>query len=136
MSAKGNPLVLMLDDNRDALTTMKAAFEGLPMEIHAASTIGEAEGLLEEKTFDLAILDFYLPDGTSAKLAEDIKSARSDAAIVMVTGVTEEEDVSQSVDIVADAYLPKPVSMDELIATVEDLLSKQGRSRGSDSEGN
>jgi DNA-binding response OmpR family regulator len=129
MSVEANPTVLMLDDNRDALLTMKSAFEGLPMEVHSASTIGEAEALLEEKTFDLAILDFYLPDGTSAKLAEDIKAARSDAVIVMVTGVTEEEDVSQSVDVVADAYMEKPVKMDELIATVEDLLDKQKRSR-------
>ena len=125
MGEKGTPVVLALDDNRDALAAIKVAFEGLPLEMHTASTIGEAEALLQGKAFDLAILDFYLPDGTSAKLAEDIKAARPDAAIVMVTGVTEGEDVSQSVDIVADAYMPKPVSMPELIRVVEDLLSKR-----------
>jgi len=87
-----------------------------------ASNIGDAVKLAEEESFDLAILDIYLPDGTGLELARKIKSRNPKLPVIIMTGTPDSGNVKQSVDIEVDAYLIKPVDVDKLLSLVKDVL--------------
>jgi two-component system response regulator RegX3 len=53
----------------------------------------------------------------------------SDVAIIMVSSVTEELDVVLSFELGADDYVAKPVRLRELVARVEAVIRRRGRSR-------
>lgn len=117
------PLVLVVDDDQAILELIGEAFTGLPIAIYTASTIGEARSLIQGRLFDLAVLDVYLPDGIGTDLSRSIRSTSPATPIIIMTGGTYEEDVRESLDVDADAYLMKPFDISKLVPLVAELLN-------------
>ncbi len=63
-----------------------------------------------------------MPDGTGLDLARKIKSVGAKIPVIIMTGTPKSENVRQSVNIEVDAYLIKPISADNLLALVKELI--------------
>jgi len=81
---------------------------------------------LQEKPFDLIILDLNLPDIDGLALCRELRANEDTkrSPIIMLTARVEERDKLLGFEIGADDYITKPFSMKELIARVSAHLRR------------
>ena len=87
-------------------------------EAFACHTIAAARAQIAHRSFDLAILDNSLPDGTGYEFYSHLVRRSPDSVVVMITGAPE---LTQAVELTRNGlfdYLTKPVSVDDFIALV------------------
>ena len=74
--------------------------------------------------FDLVLLDVELPDDSGFSIASHLRGLSPSIGIVMLTGRHAGADRMRGLGAGADAYLAKPVDMDELVATLRNLAKR------------
>jgi len=108
--------ILLLEDDPE---TASALARGLSIEGHDVSPAAlkrEALQLLEQRSFDAAILDVGLPDGEGYEVVETLRSRHPATWILMLTARGSLSDRVAGLDRGADDYLVKPFSLAELAA--------------------
>jgi two-component system phosphate regulon response regulator PhoB len=82
---------------------------------------------LQEKPFDLVILDLNLPDIDGLALCRELRRADETRKIpiIMLTARVEERDKLLGFDIGADDYITKPFSTQELLARIRAVLRRR-----------
>jgi DNA-binding response OmpR family regulator len=86
-----------------------------------AQSAKQAFGLLQEKSFDLAILDYRLPDDNGLSILKNIKKENKVGKVIIITRYGDEEVASQAIELGADAYISKPINPDELLTVIRGL---------------
>ncbi len=84
-------------------------------------TIHEATQKLEEKKFQLVILDLGLPDGSGFDLAKVIRKS-SATPIVFMTAMNTAENRLEGYELGAEEFIPKPFHLKELLMRVKHVL--------------
>jgi len=86
-----------------------------------AQSAKQAFSLLQEKSFDLAILDYRLPDDNGLSILKNIKKENKVGKVIIITRYGDEEVASQAIELGADAYISKPINPDELLTVIRGL---------------
>ncbi len=86
----------------------------------------EALDKLFENPVDLILLDIMLPRRDGLSVLREIRRAGITTPVLMLTAKGELDDKIRGLDLGADDYLPKPFSLDELLARVRALLRRAG----------
>ncbi len=72
----------------------------------------------------LVVTDFLMPSMSGAELIRMIRSLRADIKVIAISGLTSEESVNRPpTGVIADAFLPKPFSAEQLLVFVHDVLA-------------
>lgn len=89
-----------------------------------------ARRLLVDEQPDLALIDWMLPDVSGLEFTRMLKrdEAYDDLSIIMLTARVEERDKVSGLDGGADDYITKPFSPRELIARIQAVLRRGGKS--------
>ena len=66
-----------------------------------------------------------IKQGKFVEAAQKLKETNANLGIVILTGFPDGSNIGQSVSIDVDAYLTKPVDLDDLTSVVNDLVKKQ-----------
>lgn len=111
------PVVLIVEDERGLADLFTAILEDT-YTVRTAYTGDQALDLLDD-TVDVALIDRRLDDWSGDQLVTAIHDRNLDCQIAIVTAVAPDFDI---VEIAIDDYLTKPVSREELLETVEELL--------------
>lgn len=82
----------------------------------------DAAGLLDEKRYDLILLDIMLPGADGYELMEYIKNFG--IPVIFITARTRLEDKIKGFKLGADDYITKPFELAELTARVEAVLRR------------
>jgi len=87
------------------------------------------EGLRQgmDPRFELVILDIMLPGRSGFDVCTELRAARPQLPILMLTARGSEEDVLRGFACGSDDYVTKPFSVAELVARVEALLRRTGK---------
>jgi DNA-binding response OmpR family regulator len=97
----------------------------------------QAVSALQAETFDAAVLDLGLPDGSGLTLLRSLRSAGDSLPVLILTARDAVEDRTAGLDSGADDYLTKPFDLDELAARLRAIVRRhQGRSGNALSVGN
>jgi len=99
------------------------------MEPVEAESAEEALEKLKTNTCDAAILDVMLPGMNGFSLCETIRRSDLKIGIIILSAKGQEQDKIRGLSIGADDYMTKPFSVSELLARVEALCRRVGRSR-------
>jgi len=86
-----------------------------------AQSAKQALSLLEKESYDLAILDYRLPDENGLSILENIKKGNKVGKVIMITRYGDEEVASKAIELGADAYISKPINPDELLSVIKGL---------------
>ncbi len=116
--------LLVVDDNEDLLFGLKEVFKTGGYKIFTATTIMEASNLLNERNYDLILLDWMLPDGSGVEWLSRIRETGVATPVLLFSSRSEVEDKVDALDNGADDYLPKPFSNIELLARVRALIRR------------
>ena len=108
---------LLIDDSRAMRMILKGVIRELGMETVEAASVREGlDKLRTEGPFDLALVDWNLPEQIGLVFVE---SARADPAnrsmrIMMVTTETEMSQMTRAIEAGADEYVMKPFDHETL----------------------
>jgi DNA-binding response OmpR family regulator len=119
------PLVLVVEDERD-LAELYTTWLSEPYRVRTAHDGGEALDELDDEV-RVVFLDRRMPDLSGDEVLDAIRERGLGCRVAMVTAV--EPDVSV-IDMGFDDYLVKPVSREELTATVSNLLARDAYDEG------
>lgn len=111
------PVVLIVEDERGLADLYTAILEDT-YTVRTAYTGEQALDLLDD-TIDVALIDRRLGDWSGDQLVTAIHNRNLDCQVALVTAVTPDFDI---VDLAIDDYLTKPISREELLEKVEELL--------------
>ena len=85
---------------------------------------------VREKAPELVVLDVMLPGMNGFSLCETIRRTDQKIGIIILSAKGQEQDKIRGLSIGADDYMTKPFSVSELLARVEALCRRVGRSGG------
>jgi DNA-binding NarL/FixJ family response regulator len=111
--------VLFVEDHRllaDALSALVAREPDIEV-VGVAGTVADAKAMSRER-LDVVLMDYHLPDGTGAEATRAIKARWPAARIVMVTALTDDETVLESIQAGADGYLTKDRAAEDVVHAV------------------
>ncbi|HEY3304289.1 MAG TPA: response regulator [Candidatus Binatia bacterium] len=114
--------ILVVDDEQHFLELLIRILGKREFEVHPAPSGTEALNLLEQKSFDLALLDIRMGPMNGIQLLDEIKKRQPDIKAVMMTAYPTSETRGQALEKGAAAYLSKPLDLEELVKTIELLL--------------
>ncbi len=117
--------MLIVDDDENILKSLTAYLTKKGYVVDVAMTGKEAIDKLERCSFDLAILDIKLPDMEGTTLLTKMQATQPKMTKIMLTGHPAFENVADSLNEGADAYLVKPVDMEKLLTVIEEKLKDQ-----------
>ena len=110
---------------------LMADFCGAPL-IANALALAALPLLAQKPGCDAAILDVMLPGMNGFSLCETIRRTDQKIGIIILSAKGQEQDKIRGLSIGADDYMTKPFSVSELLARVEALCRRVGRSAGAE----
>ena len=120
MSADSKPIrVLFVEDHQllaDALAALLSREPDIEV-VGVAGTVAAAKSMARER-LDVVLMDYRLPDGTGAEATRAIKARWPAARVVMVTALTDDETVLESIQAGADGYLTKDRAAEDVVTAV------------------
>lgn len=86
-----------------------------------ADAIHQAQELVYEYPFNLAIVDIYLPDGQGFEFIRKIKPVKPGLFCVVVTAFDDSKTIFDALSAGADGYLLKSQDKDKLVRQLQDI---------------
>lgn len=117
--------ILVVDDDdalRESIVSILES-EGYIMDV--AKSGYEAEIKLQNKIYNLVLLDIRLPDITGIELLAKINEYTPRTKKIVLTGFPDTTTAIKSVNEKADAYLVKPFDPESLLKVIADNLKQQ-----------
>jgi len=121
--------VLVIDDEPPIRKLLRMGLETQGYQILDASNGKRALELMSDKP-DLVILDLGLPDMQGLELLRQIRAARKDVPVVVLSSRGDEVAKVAALDQGADDYVTKPFGMEELLARIRAALRHQLQVQG------
>jgi len=118
-------LILIVDDDKGILKSFSAILELKGYRVSTAESGQEAIEKYQANYYNLALIDFKLPDLEGTKLLKEFHQINPDTKQIMVTGYATLENAIESLNLGADGYLVKPVTPGKLLSYVADKLKEQ-----------
>ena len=130
-----NLQVLVVDDNDTNRRILVETIRGWRMVPTPAESGGAALGLLEERSFDLVLLDLQMPGMDGFEVADRIQQRwpRLSVNIVVLSSLGQRGDADRCRALNVGAYLCKPVKCSDLLESIEGVL-RRGKASGDAAE--
>ncbi|MFB0535575.1 MAG: response regulator transcription factor [Anaerolineae bacterium] len=129
MNEFNQPRILVVDD--EEVTRLSLA-EILSLEGYQVASAGSGEEALqklEKETFDLVLADLVMKEVDGLQVMEAVKELSPETVVIMLTAYGTLESAIRAMRQGAYDYLIKPCGAQEIVASVESGLTKQGQER-------
>jgi two-component system response regulator AtoC len=117
--------ILVVDDDENIRKSILAILRDEGYVVDLATNGREAIRKTETSTYNVALLDIRLPDMDGVELLTKMHETVPRTRKIMVTGFPSQENAIAALNQQADAYLVKPVVIEELLETIISQLSLQ-----------
>ena len=119
--------ILVAEDDRNILNGLIDTLESEGYDVTPAMDGEEALELWAGHDFDLVILDVMMPGQSGYDVCRAVRSKDPHTPIIMLTAKGEEIDKVVGLQLGADDYVTKPFGIRELLARIEAVLRRSGR---------
>lgn len=120
--------ILIVEDDLNISKTIQGWLEKEKYTVESTASGKEGLDLLLHYNYDLAILDWQLPDAAGPEIAKEVISRKRAVPILMLTSKGDIKDKVEGLDAGVCDYLVKPCPLEELSARVRALLRRTGES--------
>jgi DNA-binding NtrC family response regulator len=115
--------LLIIDDEKDIRDSLKDILIDEGYEIHLAENALEAKKIKLSQTFDLILLDIWMPDIDGLSLLKEWASNNEiNCPVVMMSGHGTIDTAIEATKIGATDFLEKPISLQKLLKTISSAL--------------
>jgi len=120
--------ILVVDDEEQIRTFLSRALDEIGgFSVEVAETAEEALQKIQNGVFDLALVDFKLPDMDGLQLITEIVKSKPKILTILLTGYADPDSAVEAMKRGASDYLTKPVDLDEMIARLHRVLKEKKR---------
>ncbi len=120
--------ILIVDDDPSIRKVLEAILEEKGYKVDTAETGNQAIQKSNTKFYNLALLDVRLPDMEGTELLTQMKQTTPPMIKIMVTGYPSLQNAVDALNKGANAFIIKPLNIDQALAIIEKLLEKQKES--------
>ena len=115
--------ILAVDDEIRILNFLRSNLKALGYEILTASSGPDAIKQFHEHQPDLILLDILMPGMNGLDVLKEIRGF-SKVPVIFLSAKGNERDKIEGLDMVADDYISKPFSPDELVSRIEAVMRR------------
>jgi len=125
--ALGQPMVLVVDDDRDLCSNLWDLLRTRGYRVCLAHDETEATRRLQDSEFHVVLIDMKIPDGDGRNVFRRVREVNPEARTVLITGLRSEMDqvVQRVLDEGADAVCYKPFDIPKLLDVLKQLTGSE-----------
>ena len=123
--------LLIVDDDPQILNMLGDILEDAGYSLSFSANGEEALKKLEEEEFQLVISDVRMPGIDGFELLKAIKERFNSIKVILMTGYTDDYDISDALILGADDYITKPFNISRVLMAIGNAVTVRKRS-GSD----
>jgi len=116
--------ILCTEDDADTRDVIRFVLGCEGYEVITSESAEEALRLAQSESFDLYLIDNWLPDLSGDELTQKIREFDLETPILFYSGAAQESDRESARASGAQGYLVKPAGMDELVDEVARLIAE------------
>ena len=117
--------ILLVEDSLQLNKALSTVLKRNSYIVDSAFDGEEALLYIKQSTYDAIMLDIMLPKVNGLEVLKQVRSQKLETPIIMLTAKSTTEDKIHGLDLGADDYLPKPFSVDELLARLRALMRRK-----------
>jgi len=121
--------ILVVDDDESVRKVLASILEEKGYLVDTVENGKEAIKKSKSKFYNLALIDIRLPDIEGTKLLTAMKDTTPRMVKIILTGYPSMQNAVEAVNKGADAYIIKPLNMDNVLNTVKEHLKRQKETR-------
>lgn len=125
--------VLLVEDDLSIIDGLEFSLRKNGFNVDIVRTVNEAFLALNDRTYDLLLVDLALPDGSGFDICKKVRQS-SHVPIIFLTASDEEVNIVMGLDMGGDDYITKPFKLNELISRINALLRRSKLSNGAQHE--
>ena len=107
--------VLLIDDEEELVSTLVERLNLRGIEVEGVTSGPDAFGRVQEKKFDLVVLDMKMPGMGGLEVMRRIRREQPGVKFILMTGRGSLEEGEEGMQEGASAYLLKPINIEDLI---------------------
>ena len=115
--------ILIIDDEKDNTEIIKDVLEDVNYETVLARSASEAKVFIAGNTFDLVLMDVWMPGQDGISLLNEWISEGFDRPIVMMSGHAEPSDIFRAMKLGAVDFLKKPLH--DFLPILRNIMTRQ-----------
>lgn len=119
--------VLVAEDEPRAIQFIQKALKQSGMAVEAYSELDEVQVALNQKSYDVLILDRLLKSEDSLSWVPQIRKSQPQMKILVLTALSDVHERVKGLDLGADDYLGKPFHVAELVSRIRSLTRRDSR---------
>ena len=116
--------ILIVEDQVRLAEFLRKSLSRRAYTVTCVLSCGQARDALCETSYDAIVLDVGLPDGDGFELLRQWRAAGFNEPVLILSARDTVQDRIKGLDLGADDYLPKPFSLEELLARMRSLLRR------------
>jgi DNA-binding response OmpR family regulator len=122
--------ILVVEDQAATADLVLEVLKAEGYDAQTVDTLAKARARLKKSPPELLILDRNLPDGDGVDLLAEVRADErlAPTPVIILTAKKDVADKIQGLRVGADDYVAKPFNTEELVARVEALLRRLGKS--------
>ena len=114
------PTVLVVDDEPSIRLLCRVNLELEGYRVLEAATLADARRAVVDEPVQVALLDVHLGADDGRELLRELRERHPEVRVALLSGSADREQIAREQ---ADALIPKPFVLEELIATVARLAA-------------
>jgi DNA-binding NtrC family response regulator len=118
------PTVLVVDDEAGARESLEVILED-DYQVMSVGSGQEALEILRKNPVNLVLLDVNMPDMNGLTVLRKIKEQDEEIDVVMVSAINQARKAVDAIKLGAYDYISKPYEPEEILSTVDRVISKQ-----------
>jgi len=115
--------ILFVEDDADTRELVRYLLTRANYEVQLAENAEEGTTLARSTSFDLYLIDNWMPGSSGMELCNKLRAYDADTPILFLSGAAYEKDKREAIAAGAQGYLTKPANIDQLLAEVSRLIS-------------
>jgi two-component system, NtrC family, response regulator PilR len=115
---------LVLDDEQSIRKTLKVILAESEIDVNEAGSMAEAQALIRDYYFDMAVVDIRLPDGSGIDVLRAIKETSPETVVLVITAFASTETAIETMKAGAYDYVTKPFNLDEIRIVFKNIREK------------
>ncbi|SFA79291.1 two component transcriptional regulator, winged helix family [Poseidonocella pacifica] len=116
--------VLLIEDDPTTSKSIELMLTHANLNVYATDLGEEGVDLAKLYDYDLILLDLNLPDMSGHEVLRQLRLARVDTPILILTGEDDTESKIKGFGFGADDYLTKPFHREELVARIHAIIRR------------
>lgn len=110
---------LIIDDDKNILTTLEIHLEEMGLKVFTAGTGNEAVTQFKKENPEIVFLDLKLPDKNGLDVLKEIIEYDSQAYVIIITAYARIDTAVKAIKLGAFDYLPKPFTPSQITHIIE-----------------